>query len=125
MASLIIEKANSILPNMSMLQIQTTTTVAAQKKTTQKQCGNTQYVLIYEGLSFLLNNGNIPVSKYRITNNKTTIDNIIKNGFVNECRDKKQVVSEYSYHNDTKYYVVSQKGMEYVEIFEKLKGLFD
>lgn len=125
MTSLIIEEANSILPNMSMLQIQSYQKPTKKQKQQKRHCGNTQYVMIYEGLSFLLNNGNIPVSKYRITNNRTTINNIIKNGFVKECMDKKQVVSEYEYHKNTKYYVLSQKGMEYIETFEKLRGLFN
>jgi hypothetical protein len=94
------------------------------QKQKQKISGS-QYVLIYKGLKLMFSNGNLPVSKYRISNNKAVIDIMIQNQLLDECCDRDKIVSEYFLHRDTKYYTISRKGFEYLSLFEKLEGLFD
>ena len=109
----ILEREDNISP---MLQVQ------IQRK---KRPSAAHYVLIYKGLILMSQNGNLPISKYRITNRKAVLDLMIKNGFITPCHDKKRIVSEYFLHKDTKYYIIAPKGFEYIRAFEKLEGLFD
>lgn len=106
---------DTTLPNMLQIQIQ---------KTRKQRVTAAQYMLIYKGLQLLSQNGNLPMSKYRITNQRTVQDLMIDNKFITVCENEK-MVSEYYLHKDTKYYCIAPKGFEYMRTFEKLEGLFD
>ena len=108
----ILEGEDTTLPNMLQIQVRKQRVTAAH------------YVLIYKGLQLMISNGNIPCSKYRISNRKAVIDAMVQNRFIEECDDKKRMVSE-KLHRDAKYYCVAPRGFEYMRAFEKLEGLFD
>lgn len=89
-----------------------------------KVCFGPHYVSIYKSLHYLLDNDNMPMSKYRISNNKLVLNILLENNFIVECTDKKKVVTDYIRNKETKFYCLSPKGMEYIRVFEKLMGLF-
>ena len=66
----------------------------------------------------------IPKAKTRISPNKKIQDMLIQNGFVKEVTDK-QLLNNCEYMSDVKYYIISQKGHEYLKRFEYLRELFD
>jgi hypothetical protein len=109
----IFEREDTNLPKMQVVQLQ------------KQKITGAQYVLIYKGLKLMFSNGNLPVSKYRISNNKAVIDIMIQNQLLDECCDRDKIVSEYFLHRDTKYYTISRKGFEYLSLFERLESLFD
>ena len=105
----------------------TTATIMLQQPMIRKkrQCNDAQYNLIYDGLYLMLiTHNNMPMSKYRITNNKAVLNIMMKNGFIQECRDKNKITGEYLLRKETKYYVISLRGIEYMRAFEKLRGVF-
>lgn len=114
MESLIIEKANSILPMSTVFELKHKEQVNRLKGIDRE---NIHYNIIYKCLTFMAEHG-YPLSKYRIHNRKSILDLLIKNEFISECE---HVIG---HKNAGKYYVISLKGREYMKRYEKLGEMF-
>lgn len=86
----------------------------------KKKITNRQYILINKALKFMLSQDNQPLAKYRMINNKLVVEIMIDNKFVMEVDDHVDRL-----HEDTKYYVISPKGFEYMRAFQRLESLFE
>lgn len=89
----------------------------------KKKISGADYVNVYKGLKLMSSNGNLPMSRYRITNRKGAFEIMSQAQLIMECGDKKKVISEYVLHEDTKYYVIAPKGFEFMRAFEYMEGL--
>jgi hypothetical protein len=92
------------------------------QKERKKRVSGAHYMLIYQGLQLMISS-NTPVSKYRITNRKAVLDIMIENGLI-ETSERK-ISTEHRGSKASNYYVITQKGYEYLSIFEKLEDLFN
>ena len=81
-------------------------------------------MLIYKGLTLMQSNGNMPCSKYRITNRKAVLDAMVDSKFI-EAVDKKKAIDEHRGNKASKHYIIAPKGFEYMRAFERLESLFD
>jgi|SRR5690349_15688330 len=117
MESLLIEKANSILP-MSVFELKHKEQIMRLKS---ERHNNTYYDIIYKCLVFMQQNPT-PLSKYRISTKKSILDLLITNELIIECDSI--LAGERNSHKDTKHYVISSKGLEYMKRYEKLGEMF-
>lgn len=100
---------------------------ANTKRTKKNPIGvTTIYDNIYYALHAMAENPGIPKTKYGITDNRKVHNIIIKNAFVKETTDKQLLKNCSNYKRlSSKYYIISQKGHDYMKNYEGSKELFN
>ncbi len=81
----------------------------------------TYYDCVYDALLYLKNQP-IPLTKYKISTNKHTLVSLLSNQFIKAVTNKTLILnSEYT---DVPHYVISPRGIDYIQRYESLKQLF-
>ena len=81
----------------------------------------THYDCIYDALLYLKSQPN-PLTKYRISTNKHTLLSLLSNQFIKPVTNKNLILN--SGYTDVLHFIISPKGIEYIERYESLKQLF-
>lgn len=78
------------------------------------------YDSLYDALVYL-NNHHGPLTKYRITTNKTVISILFSCELVRKVTDRTLLSSMD--HNEVPHYTISQKGLEFMRQYELIQSL--
>ena len=81
----------------------------------------THYDCIYDALLYLKNQSN-PLTKYRISTNKHTLLSLLSNQFIKPVTNENLILN--SGYTDIPHFIITPKGIEYIERYESLKQLF-
>jgi predicted transcriptional regulator len=91
-----------------------------KSKDRKKQQHNTHYDAIYDALIYL-SHYPIPLTKHRISTNKNVLSSLLSKQFISPVNDKDLLINN-RYENVT-HYSISQKGIEYIKLYESLQQL--
>jgi predicted transcriptional regulator len=92
--------------------------IRSQKTKIKKH--NCYYDSLYDALIYL-NNHPIPLTKYRITTNKSVLSSLFSYELITMVTDRNMLSSID--HNEAPHYTISPKGVEFIRRYESLHNL--
>jgi hypothetical protein len=93
-----------------------------QKTKVRKVHNNAHYDSLYETLLYLSSHL-IPLTKHRISTNRNVLSSLLSNQLIKPILSKNLLINNA--YDDVLHYVISPKGIEYVNTYESLQRLLD